>query len=429
MMHEVFKSGVADAKFQTSYVLFVLSSLLCPRTKDVASMKFYPTVYDLTKISSYAWPQFVLDWLVKVIMQFKKRDIKDVDKKKDGPGVSGCVLLLMEAQKAFHTLQKSFLKQMHHIILLDAFLMAHVFETTTHKSKKGKDVREMDSPLDDFACHQFPCTSTSTPKKARKGVGTDGMDEDTITGFQNVHNASDMPLYTPEHLMDDVVHTSIMGHCGRHAGVPIDQHKLNMDEEVQMQQEVMLEMQGKIDGEGEQVQVDEGVIEERALTRPLKKRGNRTGKASKTTRTPYVAEPEVKDLKFTKEELQLIKFVMKPARKKEDMKGIVSMDGMMFNPSRTDLHNVFKERGQMSNLVMDNMIVWLMKEEKRKAPKKNGVHIPTRHMFSSTFVGNLRNIRNLKKQNVVNDRVDPNILGYDVTMCNLTSLTFYLFIF
>ncbi|KAI8538282.1 hypothetical protein RHMOL_Rhmol09G0090300 [Rhododendron molle] len=284
----------------------------------------------------------------------------------------------------------------------------------------------MDSPLDDFACHQFPCTSTSTPKKARKGVGTDGMDEDTITGFQNVHNASDMPLYTPEHLMDDVVHTSIMGHCGRHAGVPIDQHKLNMDEEVQMQQEVMLEMQGKIDGEGEQVQVDEGVIEERALTRPLKKRGNRTGKASKTTRTPYVAEPEVKDLKFTKEELQLIKFVMKPARKKEDMKGIVSMDGMMFNPSRTDLHNVFKERGQMSNLVMDNMIVWLMKEEKRKAPKKNGVHIPTRHMFSSTFVGNLRNIRNLKKQNVVNDRVDPNILGYDVTMCNLLFMSILL---
>ncbi|KAI8568013.1 hypothetical protein RHMOL_Rhmol02G0165500 [Rhododendron molle] len=63
----------------------------------------------------------------------------------------------------------------------------------------------------------------------------------------------------------------------------------------------------------------------------------------------YVAESEVKDSKFTKEEIQLIEFVMKPARKKEDMKGIVSMDGMIFNPSRTDLHNVFKERGRMSN--------------------------------------------------------------------------------
>ncbi|KAI8535932.1 hypothetical protein RHMOL_Rhmol10G0214200 [Rhododendron molle] len=163
----------------------------------------------------------------------------------------------------------------------------------------------MDSPLDDSACHQFPSTSTSTLKKARKGVGTDEMDEDTITGFENVHNASDMPLYTPEHMMDDVVHTSIMGNCGSHTGAPIDQHKLNMDEEVKMQQEVVLEMQGKVDGEGEQVQVqvqvDEGVIEERALTRPSKKRGSRTVKACKATRTPYVAEPVVKDSKIQQE--------------------------------------------------------------------------------------------------------------------------------
>ncbi|KAG5540020.1 hypothetical protein RHGRI_020302 [Rhododendron griersonianum] len=95
MMQGVFESGVADAKFQTSYVLFVLSCLLCPTTKDVASTKFYPAVYDLTKTPTYAWPQFVLDWLVKEITKFKKRDAKVVDNKKDAPGVSGCVLLLM----------------------------------------------------------------------------------------------------------------------------------------------------------------------------------------------------------------------------------------------------------------------------------------------------------------------------------------------
>ncbi|XP_058219773.1 uncharacterized protein LOC131330259 [Rhododendron vialii] len=113
---------------------------------------------------------------------------------------------------------------------------------------------------------------------------------------------------------------------------------------------------------------------------------------------------------------------MKPTRKKEDMADVVSMDGMTFKPSRTDLRNVFKERGRMSNLVMDSMIVWLMKEEKERSPKKYGVSIPRRHMFSSTFVENLRNIRTLKKQNVLTDRVDPNILGYDVAMCNLASI-------
>ncbi|KAF7113550.1 hypothetical protein RHSIM_RhsimUnG0114800 [Rhododendron simsii] len=399
MMKSVFKSGVANATFQTSYVLFVLSCLLCPTTKDVASTKFYPTVYDLNNISSYAWPQFVLDWLVKEITKFKKRDVKEVDNRKDAPGVSGCVLLLMliyfdkeemgmnvgtdgvpliqswttnlimeriskeenlelvdpiftqfpqprllhpEAQKAYYTLQKSYLEQMQHIIIMDAALMAHVSETTEKIPSKGKRVAE------------------------------DEMDEDRISDFENFQNARDMPLYTPEHRMDDVVHSSMMEKCGSQTGVAIDHYTLNMEEEVQVQQEVV-ENQGTVDKEGEQVavqvHVDEGVVQERALTRPSKKRGNRTVKASKATRTPYVAEPEVKDSKFTKEENQVIQYVMKPARKKEDMTGLVCMDGMTFNPPRSDLQNVFKERGAMSNLVMDSMIVWLMKEEQDKSPK------------------------------------------------------------
>ncbi|KAI8539617.1 hypothetical protein RHMOL_Rhmol09G0197100 [Rhododendron molle] len=262
----------------------------------------------------------------------------------------------------------------------------------------------MDSPLDNYASHGIPSSSRSTPKKARKGVVINEMEEDRITGSQNFQNACDRPLSTPDHLMDDafdrtlstpqhlmddVVDTSNMENCGSLSGVPFEQHKLNMDEAVQVQQEVVREMEGKVHREGEpvqfQIQVDEGVVEERALTRPSKKRGNRTVKASKAVRTPYVAEPEVKDSKFSKEEFQLLEFVMKPPQKTEDMKGIVTMDGMKFKPSRTDLQKVFKERGRMSNLVMDSMIVWLMKEQKEKAKKNYGLPIPTRHMFSSTF--------------------------------------------
>ncbi|KAG5532138.1 hypothetical protein RHGRI_026675 [Rhododendron griersonianum] len=248
----------------------------------------------------------------------------------------------------------------------------------------------MDSPFHDDSSPQIPSCSTCTPNKARKGVAIHEMQEERTTGFEDVHNARDMPFCTPEHTMDDVVHTSIMEKCGSLTGATIDQQKKNMEEDVQVEEGVVVANQGRVDVEGEEVQVevhvDEGVVEERALTRPSKKRGNRTVKASKSTRTPYVAEPEVKDSKFTKEECQLIQYVMKPYRKKEDMLGLVSMDGMMFKPSRSDLRNVFKERGRMSNLVMDSMIVWLMKEEKEKSPKQSGVPIPTRHMFSSTFV-------------------------------------------
>lgn len=145
-------------------------------------------------------------------------------------------LLHPEAQKAYHLLKKSFVEQLQNIIIMDVTLMGPGSETTTQKnSSKGKDVRELDSPVDDDACHEFQSTSTCTPKKARTGVAIDEMDEERITGFENVLNARDMPLYTPEHMMEDVVHTSIMEKCGSHTGVTIDQHKLNMEEEVQVE--------------------------------------------------------------------------------------------------------------------------------------------------------------------------------------------------
>ncbi|KAI8546734.1 hypothetical protein RHMOL_Rhmol07G0142800 [Rhododendron molle] len=190
MMQEVFELGVADAKFQTSYILFVLSCLLCPTTKDVASTKFYPVVYDLTKTRSYAWPQFVLDWLVKEITKFKKRDAKVVDNKKDALGVSVCVLLLMETVKCYHAIKKAFVEQLLHLIVMNASLMSDVPETSTCYPSNGKDVNEIESPKDDDASlsdeensDEIPSTSTSTPKKVGKGVA---MDEDRISGFHYV---------------------------------------------------------------------------------------------------------------------------------------------------------------------------------------------------------------------------------------------------
>ncbi|KAG5523792.1 hypothetical protein RHGRI_030698 [Rhododendron griersonianum] len=95
MMQQIFKTGVADVKFQTSYMLFVLSFFLCPTTKDVAATNFYPSVHDLLQTPTYAWAEFVLDWLVKEIAKYKKRSAKVVGGKKDSVGIAGCVLLLM----------------------------------------------------------------------------------------------------------------------------------------------------------------------------------------------------------------------------------------------------------------------------------------------------------------------------------------------
>ncbi|KAG5563499.1 hypothetical protein RHGRI_006059 [Rhododendron griersonianum] len=188
MMQQVFEEHKADVKFKTSYVLFVLSCFLCPTTKDVAAKKFYPTVHDLVQTPTYAWAEFVLDWLATEIAKYKKRSGKVVGGKKDVVGVAGCVLLLMliyfdkhpmgmkvgsEGEPliqswttkkikeriakeetldlvdpifeqfpapsfrhpytiaAFHDLKKNFVNQKQHLQLLDAALMGDVPETCT----------------------------------------------------------------------------------------------------------------------------------------------------------------------------------------------------------------------------------------------------------------------------------------------------------
>ncbi|KAI8528239.1 hypothetical protein RHMOL_Rhmol12G0135100 [Rhododendron molle] len=93
MMQQVFKRKKHDVKFQTSYVLFVLSCFLCPTTKDVAAMKFYPAVHDLKQTHTYAWAEFVLHWLAAKIAKYKKRSAKVVEGKKDSVGVAGLYIL------------------------------------------------------------------------------------------------------------------------------------------------------------------------------------------------------------------------------------------------------------------------------------------------------------------------------------------------
>ncbi|XP_058198425.1 uncharacterized protein LOC131313947 [Rhododendron vialii] len=110
---------------------------------------------------------------------------------------------------------------------------------------------------------------------------------------------------------------------------------------------------------------------------------------------------------------------MQPPNKTGEEDYVVKMDGGKIHLSHDMLHEVFKPRGHMSTMVMTTMTEWLMKQEKAKAPIKDGVPRPTRHMFSSSFVNNLLNFDKVQDQKVIEDPVDANMLGYDVAMCNL----------
>ncbi|KAF7131718.1 hypothetical protein RHSIM_Rhsim09G0059600 [Rhododendron simsii] len=345
MMQQVFKKKKADVKFQTSYVLFVLSCFLCPTTKDVAATKFYPAVHNILQTPTYAWAEFVLDWLANEIVKYKKRSGKVVGGKKDCVGVAGCVLLLMliyfdkqpmgmkvgsegepliqswttklikehiakeetldlvdpideqfpkasyrhpYSNEAFHDLKKYFIKQMQFIDVMDAALMGDVPETCIRSpSKRKASTKTKNRNEEDVEIHMdvedFPSTSTVMKTNVRHGVDVEDIDGSRMSGLLF---AKEMPLYSPDAVMADVV---------QHA-----QH------------------------------------------------------------------------------------------------------------------------------VMTTMTEWLMKQEKAKAPIKDGVPRPTRHMFSSSFVYNLLNFNKVQDQKAIEDPVDANILGYDVAMCNLASCTLFL---
>ncbi|KAI8567286.1 hypothetical protein RHMOL_Rhmol02G0109300 [Rhododendron molle] len=166
MMQAVFKEKKADVKFQTAYVLFVLSCFLCPTTKDVAATKFYPAVHDIIQTRTYAWAEFVLDWLANEIGKYKKRSAKG---KKDVVGVAGCVLLLMYVIAAFHDLKKYFVNQMQHLDVMDKALMGDVPQTQTRSpsrrkaSSKRKNRNEDEDDVDMGDLDDFPSTSTVNP--------------------------------------------------------------------------------------------------------------------------------------------------------------------------------------------------------------------------------------------------------------------------
>ncbi|KAI8556317.1 hypothetical protein RHMOL_Rhmol05G0243400 [Rhododendron molle] len=87
MIDAVFEKEIYGKKFKTAYILFALCCFLCLTIKDEAGPKLFPGVMDLHAIPNYAWPQFVLDWLVRQITMYKNRVAK-ATKQPPTPGAS-----------------------------------------------------------------------------------------------------------------------------------------------------------------------------------------------------------------------------------------------------------------------------------------------------------------------------------------------------
>ncbi|KAF7154229.1 hypothetical protein RHSIM_Rhsim01G0162700 [Rhododendron simsii] len=198
MMQQVLNQKQADVKFQTSYVLFVLSCFLCPTTKDVVDTKFYPAVHNLLQTCTYAWAEFVLDWLANEIVKYKKRSGKIVGGKKDSVGVAGCVLLLMVGSEGEPLIQSWTTK-----LIKERITKEETSELVDPISERFPEASYR-HPMGDvhMDVENFSSTSTVNPKKVRHGIDVEDIDGSRMSGLLF---AKEMPLYSSDHVMTDVV--------------------------------------------------------------------------------------------------------------------------------------------------------------------------------------------------------------------------------
>lgn len=191
-------------------------------------------------------------------------------------------------------------------------------------------------------------------------------DGELMSFFPEIANHRDMPMYTPEHVtIHNITQEAICGHANkRHAGhneqsgrdkdehksMDIGEEQLDeqnkgevdeekddlMDEkvgvegerrgehskksnveeevdeqdkgEVDKQKQELVDDQVGVEGEQQPPRLDE---EPAALSKPSKRRPKRALKRKKSRKTLYVAHPEVKESKYTKEESEVFAYLMK----------------------------------------------------------------------------------------------------------------------
>ncbi|KAF7123079.1 hypothetical protein RHSIM_Rhsim12G0083900 [Rhododendron simsii] len=121
------------------------------------------------------------------------------------------------------------------------------------------------------------------------------------------------------------------------------------------------------------------------LSKPSKRRPKRVLKRSQSRKTPYVAHPEVKESKYTNQENSVYAYLTKRPPK-SDTVSVFRNEGIGWILGREQLQDVFKPRGHMSSME------------------------------------NLQKYETITNPSVLDDEVDPKILGYDLTMCSVLFL-------
>ncbi|TVU41063.1 hypothetical protein EJB05_14554 [Eragrostis curvula] len=81
---------VQENEFALVFVLLALAAFLCPNTRGVCSVRYYPAIVNVKAIKDCDWCTFVLEWLVSYIKKFQATKGTSLSS-----SVGGCTLLLV----------------------------------------------------------------------------------------------------------------------------------------------------------------------------------------------------------------------------------------------------------------------------------------------------------------------------------------------
>lgn len=84
----------ANMNFKEAFMLFALGRFFCPTTGEVPSGKMYNAIQILHSAQDYNWGQFILDFLLNGIKDYKKRTKDTKSKRSRNKGIGGCIFFL-----------------------------------------------------------------------------------------------------------------------------------------------------------------------------------------------------------------------------------------------------------------------------------------------------------------------------------------------
>ena len=87
---DILSVDVPADSFLRAFLLFALSTFLCPTTHGHASARYFPPLLNVDEIESYDWSLLIFEWLIDYVKRYKQKISSG-----KSPALGGCTFFLV----------------------------------------------------------------------------------------------------------------------------------------------------------------------------------------------------------------------------------------------------------------------------------------------------------------------------------------------